>query len=389
MQTTLKFKSQSISNMLMKVCWVIVSVMIVGTIVIKLATKNSYSHVQPLLLAGTFWFATCVFLGVIASSYHNLKVRDYQLAEINQNQTGIWITRYFFQPERVYVPFDWLKVVKNNGNIRLDWQRALRFDQKKRPRLQSHSGIALNSQWFDATELQNFLTTVDYFKNGAVGVPPTMAKSSRPKPKHKERKGNFRLQIIAMGAVLFVGNAVAFGAVGATSKKSHVAGNDSHQKVQLKDNTTYRSRDLKFTIHHSYAAVTDEGDPVLIVNMSVQPRHSDASLSADAFQVYRKWSDKTEADSDDYSEARDYIGTKIKIGGANKPVMNIMDTNGWYGDEYSQGVRKPFNIVIKRPKTANFDFLYQGFYYQYNVPGKDDDTSIVFHVKTKDLEVLK
>lgn len=385
MQNTLKFRAQSILSALIRACWAIVGIMIIGTVIIKLAAKHSYSSAQPLIMVGVFWFATCILLAAIAFSYHSLRSQNYQLIEINQNQTGIWLTRYYFRTEQVYVPFDWLKIVKNGSNIHLDWQRALRFDRKKRPHLQSRSGITLNREWFDATQLNNFLVTVDYLKNGAVGAQPQMAIAKQPRK--KVRKRQLRLQLFMMGAVLLVGNAVAFGSTNV--KPRHISGNDSHQKVTLKDNTTYRSRNLEFKVHHAYAAETDEGDPVLIVNLSVQPRHSDTSLSADAFEVYRKWSDKTEADSDDYSEARDFIGTKIKVGGVNKPVMNILDTNGWYGDEYSEGVRKPFNIVVKRPKSASFDFLYQGFYYQYNVPAKDDDTSIVFHVKTKDLEVLK
>ncbi|MCH5463160.1 hypothetical protein HC026_11670 [Lactobacillus sp. LC28-10] len=385
MQTTLRFKPRSVTNALIRICWVIIIVMIVGTIVIKLAVKNTYSSVQPILMVEIFWFATSVLLANIAISYHHLKGQDYQLIEINQNQTGIWVTRYSFRSERLYVPFDWLKITRNSDNVRFDWQHALQFDRKNRPKLRSHSRISINSLWLDATQLTNFLKTIEYLQNGAVGAQPQIQESGQPKK--TERKAKFRSQIIAMSIVLIIGNAIAFGTTG--KKVQHVAGNDSHQKVQLKDNTTYRTRQLQLTVHHSYAAETDEGDPVLIVNMSVQPRNKGASLSADAFKVYRKWSDKAEANDDDYSEARNFIGTKIKVGGEYKPVMNILDGSGWYGYEYSKGVCRPFNIVVKRPKSGSFDFLYRGFYYQYNVPDKDEDTSIVFHVKTKNLEVLK
>lgn len=187
MQTTLKFKPQSITNALMEACWIVIGIMIFGTIVIKFAARNSYSAAQPLFMVGAFWFATCILFAALAVSYYRLRNRDYQLIEINQNQTGIWVTRYYFRTEQVYVPFDWLKIVKNGSSVRLDWQRALQFDRKKRPHLQARSGISLNREWFDSTELNNFLTTVDYFKNGAVGAQPQLKIGKHPRKKTANR----------------------------------------------------------------------------------------------------------------------------------------------------------------------------------------------------------
>lgn len=386
MQTTLNFRADRIIQAMLKVGWITVGTTLVGTGLIKTATSKPYLVSQSLVMISIFLIAVLTFLGSLVLSYWKLRREQFRLLDMNENRSGLWLNQYIFLSGQLYIPFDWLTVTKVNGGYRLNWQRALKLDRKKRPQLQPPSGIYLSNQWFDKKELTNFLTSVNYFQNGAVGPTPQM-KASKTATVSKKARQIIRRQLISLVALFVIGNTVVVFDNGFRLKRT--GGDDSHQKVQLKKDTTYKSRNLTFKIHHLYKATNQDDDPIMIVNMTVTPRNKHASLDADNFDTYKKWSDADEVNFRNYSEATDEIGAQVKIDGEQKPIINALDADGWYSSDYNTPLREPMNVVIRRPKAATFDLAYQGFYYEYNLPDDDDDTSIVFHVKTSDLEVLK
>lgn len=310
---------------------------------------------------------------------------NFKLLELNQNGAGIWITQYQIRKKQLYIPFEWLTIDQSNSGINLSWTHAIIFNRKKRPRLQARDTLFIRKGWVTANSAANFFNTVTYFQNGATGPVPVMKPvKSAKRPKARRKTNQQFLLILATALICNAGISL----IATKQSPLIVSGNDFHKKANFKQGLVVKSRDIQFKINKAYAATSSNGHPLLILNMNAKPLKDSASLDASNFTLYKHWTAVEENNQANYSDAEHHIGESIQINGKVKPVVNVLGNDGW-GSGSNEVPTNSFNVILKRPNQAKFDLVYEGFYYQFNKPDKYEDTSIVLHVKTKSLEVLK
>lgn len=384
MQTNLQYKQSAVLRATNNLYRTILVIMALGTVALYFVSADTISIMRFLVNYMMLWIpmlALCVYVLV---NYLQMQRNDFKLIRVNDQHTGFWLTSYGFSTDEVFISFDWLTInVQSNGFVQLIYSHAFKFKKNGSARLLPGKAVAIRQRWFDEMELRNFLATFTYLNDGERGEQPKMA----PLKDSEATTGLSLQKTISLTVSIFV--AVMLVAMFPVTYQTLTGtAHNYHRSYDLKVNKTYHSRFLDFKINHVYGAKSTDNKPLMIVNMTVNGDGDDdnySSLGLTDFDVYRHWTPALEAQDKSYdSHMSDGFTIKTKSGA--KKVINSLDDGFSLSDTSAS---QTFNVVVKRPKNGSFDLVYAGFNFDYKNPSKDDDTSIVWHVKKSQLEELK
>ncbi|MFD1319284.1 hypothetical protein [Loigolactobacillus zhaoyuanensis] len=341
-----------------------------GTWLIYFGLKNTYTFQQLILLTLFVWVLALINLTQVLWSQYNLAQADYQVASINQQQTGIWVQS---NARKIFIAATWLTINENDKKVTLQFSHALRFDSHGQPHLLAGGQITWSRRFFTSTQLAEFVAAIRTIQ---AGHPVAVSKQSRLQPLPPIKPIKKRIWFVTIGALLgsllFIMPQTSH-----TSQKKVAQQNARYTKVDYQPGQTTRTDSMKFKINHAYRAKNDAGQALLILNRQVTPIKSSADDATDimesGFEVYKKWS-LSAKNNDDYFDSGAQSYPTILINNQSKPVLNTLASNIYLNEIPTESIT--LNVVLNLPTQKQFDFFF-------------DEADLVVHFKQTDLEVIK
>lgn len=403
MNKQLAYNSKRIQYFFSRVIWLLVFVLVFfGSLGLALKyTDHKYSaYVHSLLIS--YWLLLALVGGYFWYSYRQSANHKFEIVRFNEDGTGLWLTIYGFKIRQCYIDLDWITVVPVAKGIKLRYAHALAFNQKGRPTVLNGDSLSLTTSFFDKGQLIQFVKNLNPDNQTAI------LKHFDSVPGQPVRAAKYPVGRIALfGAVCLIGlvgawqfkpNLIQAEPKSTTAHKQasiETPADDSYfQKVNYRAGQTIETKLMSLTVNRIYQATSSDNEPLVIANVSVSTDSKPEaliSIEGQSFRIFKKWSKKAESKRDDHSLTNMEElpkGIAVQVGGVNQPIMDVMDEGFAIFEEES--LNQPFNLVFKRPKTKTMDLVYEGFRYREkeDEPGELDDTSVIIHINTQDLEVL-
>jgi len=398
MNSPLVYNPKRIHAIFRQLTWVLVLAFAVVSVALSVhyESRMEVRFFHGLLLS--YWLLLGLLGGYLWRSYRQLAQNEFEVLQLNQEGTGIWLTFYGLKVRRYYIALDWLTLVPSRNGVELRYQHALQFNRHQQALVTAHGELMLSHRYFDKKQLNQFIKTLKMSNQQAI-----LEHIARVKKQPVHRVQRHLVGNIITGVVIVAGMAIAWQpktipdssvTPKTTTKKSHQAageGGDYHQKLNYQKDQMIETRQMKLTIHHLYQATTTEDEAVVIMNATAQPRTNQTNfmIAGHYFKLYEKWTLKAEADSRDFGDlSYKQNNLQIQDGTESRAVINVL-TEGFSSSRYQSHGPETFNYIFKKPATDAFDITYQGFYYNLGQqPDEDEDTSAVIHVQSEQLEEL-
>ncbi|MFD0896529.1 hypothetical protein [Loigolactobacillus binensis] len=343
--------------------------MLFGSWIIDLSLLHAYNLLQLLLAILFFWTLLGIVLIRIFWVHHSLAQANYQIAAINQQQTGVWL---HLNTQEIYVALTWLTISEAPKVVTLRFKHALRFDHHGQPHPLPDGKLVLARRLFADTDLESFIAALYTIKRGKTVA---INKKYSPQPArpiiHLPKRTWFGLGGTILLSLLLI-----------TLQANHVS-----QKRQARENARYiqvnyqpgkriHAHNMNVTINNAYRATSENNHAVVILNCRVAATNDqDYSLiGSDDFELYKKWSLRAKNNEDSYDSGVGHSYAAILIDHKPKQVINTLDAGFDLTEMPSESLT--FNIVLKLPQTNKFDFFF-------------NDADLVVHMKKSDLAVIK
>lgn len=334
--------------------------------------------------AGTLMVVCALIWGLFCS----FRV-DHELAfAIDNNEQGIWLSS-MRNYQMIYIPFSMVEITCERGMLTFKYQNAFCYKRNQKIRMLAKGLERVRVSAIDEEELKAFVADFNQLtsKERALELDDVQDEQSFLKFEPTASKILFLLGIFS---IILYNPLTLMGLPdhSSSSQDSITTGNANYFKNEnLHFNQVYSTKDLNIVINKGYLAQTSAGKQVVIFNVTVNGKKSDADIGAGDFYLT---SDKEIVkDGDDY--ARNPLNaTVLSIGGKSTPVVNQLDNDDNYcSPELDGGKKLTFNVVfsLSDQKKTNY-FIYSDFGFD-DPDGFENKPAYIFKFDPQKLEVLK
>lgn len=385
-QSAVHFKKESKAEIKFGIA---ILVFILG--ILMLATKFQYDSMQisakwfyRYAAAGTLMIVCALVWGLFCSFG-----MDHELAfAIDNNKQGIWLNS-MRSYQRIYIPFSMVEITCERGMLTFKYQNAFCYKQNKKIRMLAKGLERIKIAAVDEEELNAFVADFNELTSKERTLELDNAQNGQSFFKFESVASKIFFLLGICGIVLF--NPLTVVGLPGHSSSSHdftsTENANYFKNEDLRFNQMYSTKELNIEINKGYLAQTSAGKQVVIFNVTVTGKKSDADISANDFFLT---SDK-EIVKDGYEYASVPLNaTTLSVGGKSTPVVNqIDDDDNYCSPELDSGKKLTFNVVfsLSDPKKTNY-FVYSNFGFG-NPDEYENKPAYVFKFDPQKLEVLK
>ena len=334
--------------------------------------------------AGTLMVICMLIWGLFCSFGMNHEIAF----AIDNNEQGIWLSS-MRNYRMIYIPFSMVEITCGRGMLTFKYQNAFCYKRNQKIRMLAKGLERIRVSAVNEEELKAFVADFNQLtsKERALELDDGQNEQSLLKFEPAASKILFLLGILSI--ILY--NPLAAAGLpdhSSSNQDSTTTGNANYFKNEnLHFNQVYSTKDLNIEINKGYLAQTSAGKQVVIFNVTVNGKKSDADIGAGDFYLT--------SDKDVIKDGEEYANnplnaTTLSVGGKSTPVVNQLDNDDNYcSPEFDGGKKLTFNVVfsLSDPKKTNY-FIYSNF--GFNDPeGFENKPAYIFKFDPQKLEVLK
>ena len=334
--------------------------------------------------AGTLMVICMLIWGLFCSFGMNHEIAF----AIDNNEQGIWLSS-MRNYRMIYIPFSMVEITCGRGMLTFKYQNAFCYKRNQKIRMLAKGLERIRVSAVNEEELKAFVADFNQLtsKERALELDDGQNEQSLLKFEPAASKILFLLGILS---IILYNPLVAAGLPdhSSSNQDSTTMGNANYFKNEnLHFNQVYSTKDLNIEINKGYLAQTSAGKQVVIFNVTVNGKKSDADIGAGDFYLT--------SDKDVIKDGEEYANnplnaTTLSVGGKSTPVVNQLDNDDNYcSPEFDGGKKLTFNVVfsLSDPKKTNY-FIYSSFGFD-DPEGFENKPAYIFKFDPQKLEVLK
>lgn len=331
--------------------------------------------------AGTLMVICMLIWGLFCSFGMNHEIAF----AIDNNEQGIWLSS-MRNYQMIYIPFSMVEITCVRGMLTFKYQNAFCYKRNQKIRMLPKGLERIRISAVAEEELKAFVADFNQLTSKARTLELDDGQNEQSLLKFEPAASKILFLLGILSIILY--NPLALPSHSSSNQDSTTTGNANYFKNEnLHFNQVYSTKDLNIEINKGYLAQTSAGKQVVIFNVTVTGKKSDADIGAGDFYLT---SDKDVIkDGDEYAN-NPLNATTLSVGGKSTPVVDQLDNDDNYcSPEFDGGKKLTFNVVfsLSDPKKTNY-FIYSNFGFD-DPDGFENKPAYIFKFDPQKLEVLK
>ena len=315
---------------------------------------------------------------------------DHELAfAIDNNEQGIWLSS-MRNYQMIYIPFSMVEITCARGMLTFKYQNAFCYNRNQKIRMLAKGLERIRISAVDEDELKAFVADFNQLTSKARMLELDDGKNDEQSFLKFEPAASKILFLLGICGITLFNPLVVAGLSDHSSSSHDVTSTENASYFKNEDlhfNQVYSTKDLNIEINKGYLAQTSAGKQVVIFNVTVTGKKSDADIGAGDFYLT--------SDKDVIKDGNEYVSnplnaTTLSVGGKPTPVVNQLDNDDNYcSPEFDGGKKLTFNVVFSLSdlKKTNY-FIYSNFGFD-DPDGYENKPAYIFKFDPQKLEVLK